>query len=69
MAEQRRITPDDLRAKFEEINDTVAGEVDGQKRNAVATAVIIGTVVVVGIFLIGRWRGKRLATVVEIRRV
>ena len=29
MAEQRRITPDDLRAKFDEINDTVAGEVDG----------------------------------------
>jgi hypothetical protein len=69
MVEQRRITPDDLRAKFDEINDTVAGEVDGQKRNAVATAVIIGTVVVVGIFLIGRWRGKRMATVVEIRRV
>ena len=69
MVEQRRITPDDLRAKFDEINDTVAGEVDGQKRNAVATAVIIGTVVVVGMFLIGRWRGKRMATVVEIRRV
>ena len=68
MVEQRRITPDDLRAKFDEINDTVAGEVNGQKRNAVATAVIIGTVVVVGIFLIGRWRGKRMATVVEIRR-
>jgi hypothetical protein len=69
MAEQRRITPDDLRAKFDEINDTVAGEVDDQKRNAVATAVIVGTVIVVGIFLIGRWRGKRMATVVEIRRV
>jgi len=26
-------------------------------------------VIVVGIFLIGRWRGKRMATVVEIRRV
>lgn len=69
MTEQRRITPDDLRAKFDEINDTVAGEVDGQKRNAVTTAVIVGTVVVIGIFLIGRWRGKRMATVVEIRRV
>jgi hypothetical protein len=69
MAESRRITPDDLRAKFDEINDTVAGEVDDQKRNAVATAVIVGTVVVIGIFLIGRWRGKRMATVVEIRRV
>jgi hypothetical protein len=68
MAEQR-ITPDDLRAKFEEINDTVTGEVDGQKRNAMAAAVMVGTVVIVGIFLLGRWRGRRLATVVEIRRV
>ena len=45
MAEQR-ITPDDLRAKFDEINDVVTGEVDGQKRNAVAAAVIVGASVI-----------------------
>lgn len=64
-----RITTDDLRAKFEEINDVVMGGVQRQRTNAVTTVVVVGVVVVAAAFLLGRRRGRRLATIVEIRRV
>lgn len=67
--ESKRITTDDLRAKFDEINDVVMGGVERQRTNAVTTVVVVGVVVVAAAFLLGRRRGRRLATIVEIRRV
>jgi 5-keto 4-deoxyuronate isomerase len=65
----KRITTDDLRAKFDEINDVVMGGVERQRTNAITTVVVVGVVVVAAAFLLGRRRGRRLATIVEIRRV
>ena len=64
-----RITRDDLEAKFR----SVQGEVEEQKASAVSTAVTVGAVVLVGVvavaFLLGRRRGKKRTTIVEVRRI
>lgn len=64
-----KITPDDLRAKFRELQ----GEVDTTTEAAKSTALTVGaaaaTVVVLAVFLLGRRRGRRRMTVLEIRRV
>ena len=64
-----RISPGDIEAKFRELAD----EVDVVGENARSVAISAGAVVVVGLvvvaFWLGRRRGKRAGTVVEIRRV
>ncbi len=64
-----RITRDDIVGKLRDIQgDVVAVEQDA--RSMVATAVAVGIgVVVVAAFLLGRRRGRRRSTFVEIRRV
>jgi hypothetical protein len=65
----RPITRDDIEAKFRELE----GEVDDRKEQALGIAVIAGTVLAVGVVLaaysLGRRRGRKRTTVVEIRRV
>ena len=68
MAEQRRITPDDLRAKFDEINDVVMGGVERQRTNAITTVVVVGAVVVAAAFLLGaeaEQMGTRMVSAAE----
>jgi hypothetical protein len=63
-----RITPDDIESKFRELS----GDVDDFGAEVRSVAVTVGavavTVVVVVAFWLGRRRGRRKATVVEIRR-
>jgi hypothetical protein len=65
----RPITRDDLEAKLRELQ----GEVDETKESVLSTAIAVGAVVVVGVvavaFLLGRRRGRRRTTVVEVRRI
>ncbi len=65
----RPITKADIQAKLAEIG----GEVDEQVANTKQLAITVGAVVVgivlAGFFLAGRRRGKKLTTIVEIRRV
>jgi hypothetical protein len=59
----------DIEAKLREIK----GEVDATGQRAKVPAIAIGAVVVVGLvglaFAIGRRRGRKATTVVEVRRV
>ena len=63
------ITRGDLESKLRELQ----GEVDETKESAVSTAIAVGAVIAVGViavaFMLGRRRGKRRTTVVEIRRI
>lgn len=63
------ITRDDIEAKFRELQ----GEVDDTVEQTMGVAIVAGAVVVVGLlavaFVIGRRRGRKRTTVVEIRRV
>jgi hypothetical protein len=65
----RPITRGDLESKLRELQ----GEVDETKESALSTAIAVGAVLAVGVvavaFLLGRRRGKRRTTVVEIRRI
>ncbi|MEZ5142767.1 MAG: hypothetical protein R2726_23655 [Acidimicrobiales bacterium] len=64
-----RIERDDIEAKFRELQ----GEVEIISDEAVNYAVVAGAAILVGVvvvaFWLGRRRGRRTRTVVEIRRV
>ncbi len=64
-----RISRSDLESKFRELQ----GNVNETKESALATAITVGAVVAVGVvavaFLLGRRRGRRRTTVVEVRRI
>ena len=65
----RPITPEDIRAKFRQIQ----GEVTQVGESARTTALVVGAVAVVAVvgaaFWLGRRRGRQQRTVVEVRRV
>ncbi|MEI8335279.1 MAG: hypothetical protein WCG37_00240 [Actinomycetes bacterium] len=67
--EDKRISPEDIRNKLNEITGSVGDELESTKGTAITVGAIALGVLVVAVFLIGRRRGKRLATIVEIRRV
>lgn len=63
------ITRDDIEAKFRELQAEV-DVVEDEARNYAVIAAVAGVVVVVAIaFVLGRRRGRRRGTVVEIRRL
>lgn len=64
-----KITPDDLRAKFRELQGEVDSTADAAKSTAVTIGAAVATAVVLGVFLLGRRRGRRRTTVLEIRRI
>jgi hypothetical protein len=65
----RPITRDDIEAKLRQLQ----GGVNDTKESALATAITVGAVVAVGVvavaFLLGRRKGKKRTTVVEVRRI
>lgn len=64
-----RITPDDLRSKFRELQSDVDSTTESAKNTAVTVAGVLATALVLGVFLMGRRRGRKRTTFVEIRRV
>lgn len=63
------ITKDDLRAKFGELQGSADEQVESaQSALAMVAVAAVGSLVVVA-FVIGRRRGKKRQTVVEIRRI
>ncbi|MBA2497950.1 MAG: hypothetical protein H0V33_12815 [Acidimicrobiia bacterium] len=64
-----KITRDDLEAKFRELK----GETDETAASAqsylLGAAVVVGAIVLLAVFTLGRRKGKKRTTVVEIRRV
>jgi uncharacterized protein with NRDE domain len=62
------ISRDDIEAKARELVDAVDDTAEAVKNKAVVAAVAVG-VVVAAAFIIGRRRGKRNKTVVEVYRV
>lgn len=64
-----RITRDDIEAKFRELQSEVE-VVEDEARNYALVVAVAGVVVVVAIaFVLGRRRGRKRGTIVEIRRI
>jgi 1-aminocyclopropane-1-carboxylate deaminase/D-cysteine desulfhydrase-like pyridoxal-dependent ACC family enzyme len=68
-AQPQPIGRDDLEAKMRELQ----GEVTETREQATTTLVTVGAIVVVGViavaFLLGRRKGRKRTTVVEVRRL
>ena len=63
------ISRDDLEHKLRAFQGDIKGAVDNQRTNLIAAAGVVGVVLVLVFFLLGRRSGKRKSTIVEIRRV
>ena len=69
MAAPPRITRADLEAKLREVRGDVEEKGEAAKSTGLTVA-LVGIAALVGVaFLLGRRRGRRKSTVVEIRRV
>ena len=64
-----KVTRDDIESKLRELRGQVEDVGNASKGYALAAGVAVLTLVVGGAYLLGRRKGKKRATVVEIRRV
>ena len=63
-----KISRDDIEAKFRGLTADVEDRAEQAKSTAVAVGAVVAAVVVLGVFLIGRSRGRKKTTVIEVRR-
>ena len=63
------ISRDDLERKLRAFQGDIKGAVDNQRNNLMLAAGVLGFVLVMVFFLLGRRSGKKKSTIVEIRRV
>ena len=66
---QRRITRGDIEAKLRDMRGEVQETAEAVKTPILAIAGSVAAAVIVVAFLLGKRRGRRKSTVVEIRRV
>ena len=69
MTSSEKITPADLEAKMRELQGEVDETTETAKSYALAAAAAAGVVLFVVAFTMGKRRGKKKSTVVEIRRI
>ncbi|MCB0986903.1 MAG: hypothetical protein KDB09_03930 [Acidimicrobiales bacterium] len=62
------ITRDDLESKFRQLTTDVDDRADAAKSTVVAVGAVVAAAVVIGVFLLGRSRGRRKTTVIEVKR-
>ncbi len=63
------VSRDDIEAKLREIKGEVADTAESAKGMVIAAGAAVAVVVVIGIFLFGKRRGKKKTTIVEVRRL
>jgi hypothetical protein len=69
MAPDRKITRDDIESKLREIRGDVNERAEAVKVPAIAIAVGVAVVTIAAAYFLGRRKGKRRQTVLEIRRI
>ena len=69
MAQQQRITRDDLESRFRQLQDSVQGRVEDKKKTLATVGLVGGVALLLIVFMLGVRRGKKKTTLVEIRRV
>ena len=65
----RKITRADIEAKLREIQGDVGEKAEAAKTPAIAIAVGVAVVTIAAAYFLGRRKGKRRRTVLEIRRI
>ncbi|MGA2836208.1 MAG: hypothetical protein ABSF84_06385 [Acidimicrobiales bacterium] len=66
---EEKITRDQIEAKLREMTGGVSEEVEGARSQALAVGLAVVVVSVAVVYLIGRRRGRRRSTIVEVRRI
>jgi hypothetical protein len=69
VAPDRKITRDDIEAKLRELQGDVSERAEAAKVPAIAIAVGVAVVTIAAAYFLGRRKGKRRQTVLEIRRI
>jgi hypothetical protein len=69
VAPDRKITRDDIESKLREIRGDVSERTEAAKVPAIAIAVGVVVVTIAAAYFLGRRKGKRRQTVLEIRRI
>jgi hypothetical protein len=65
----QRVSKSDIEAKLQTLKSGVDSEIENVRGIAIALGVTVAVVIVLATFALGRRRGRRLSTIVEIRRV
>ena len=65
----RKITRADIDAKLGEVKHVVDRQIEDIRGLVIGAGIGIVVLLVVATFFLGRRRGKRLATIIEVRRV
>jgi len=63
------ITKADIEKKLAEIGGEVDEQVANTRQMAITAGAVVLAIVIAGVFMLGRRRGRKMATIVEIRRV
>ena len=63
-----RVTPEDIRSKLTEIQGEATEQVESAKNQLMAAGVLLGLLLLIAAFLLGRRGGKRSSAVIEVRR-
>lgn len=64
-----KLTRDDVEARFRALHGEANAKTEEMKPSIVRVAVVAGVVLLVITYLLGKRKGKRKTTIVEIRRV
>lgn len=65
----RKITREDIEAKLRDIQGDIGERTEAAKVPAIAIAVGVAVVTIAAAYFLGRRKGKRRQTVLEIRRI
>lgn len=63
-----RITPEDIKSKLTEIQGEATQQVESAKNQLIAVGVLLGLLLLIVAFLLGRRGGKRSSAIIEVRR-
>ena len=66
---QRKITRENLEAKFRETQDSLQGKFEDKKQTVISIGIVVGIIVLLLFFVLGKRAGKKKTTFVDIRRV
>ena len=64
-----KVTREDIEKKFREIQGDIDETAESAKGMAITVGAVVAVVVVLGVFILGKRRGKKQTTFIEVRRL
>ena len=64
-----KVTREDIEKKFREIQGDIDETAESARGMAITVGAVVAVVVVLGVFILGKRRGKKKTTFIEVRRL